>query len=236
MAGTPSGVPGTLIRRLSRDTVFQSRRASGDGGLGVVGQVGRHFQADVTVPALGLVVNRPQHVRRIPGCRGWRWLRRPPWGPRTHPRPARRSRHHSRRCPAMAFSKIAGFEVTPLSPSSSTIRFSSPPVRSFRCMKSNQTDCPNSFNSFNGFMFPPGLVWCLTKTLTNLRVLLAVGSALLFLAWCPPPGGDRHSPLQVIAPCRQPKCPRIFITVFVRHHTTANGRSDPWPRRPRRPR
>ena len=31
-------------------------------------------------------------------------------------------------------------------------------------------------------------------------------------------GGDRRSPLQVIAPCRRPKCPRIFVTVFVRHH------------------
>ena len=35
-------------------------------------------------------------------------------------------------------------------------------------------------------------------------------------------GGDRRSPLQVIAPCRQPKCPRIFITVFVRHHTSGD--------------
>ena len=33
-------------------------------------------------------------------------------------------------------------------------------------------------------------------------------------------GGDRRSPLQVIAPCRQPKCPRIFISVFVRHHAS----------------
>ena len=37
-------------------------------------------------------------------------------------------------------------------------------------------------------------------------------------------GGDRRSPLQVIAPCRQPKCPRIFISVFVRHHISAK----PW--------
>ena len=33
-------------------------------------------------------------------------------------------------------------------------------------------------------------------------------------------GFDRRSPLQVIAPCRRPKCPRIFATVFVRHHTS----------------
>ena len=88
-----------------------------------------------------------------------------------------------------------------------------------------------------------GLVWCLTNTLMNLRVLLAPrilspstrlrtgvakrsrrAAALLFLAWGTPLGGDRRSPLQVIAPCRQPKCPRIFITVFVRHHTRSSTR------------
>ena len=61
-------------------------------------------------------------------------------------------------------------------------------------------------------------MWCLTNTLTNLRSFWP-SAALLFLAWCPPLRGDRRSPLQVIAPCRQPKCPRSFITVFVRHHT-----------------
>ena len=65
------------------------------------------------------------------------------------------------------------------------------------------------------------LVLCLTNTLTNLRVLLAVGcvrhSGLDPGSSSRGPrhqGGDRRSPLQVIAPCRQPKCPRIFITVF----------------------
>ena len=66
------------------------------------------------------------------------------------------------------------------------------------------------------------LVWCLTNTLTNLRVLWP-SAALLFLAWCTPLGGDRRSPLQVIAPCRRPKCPRSFISVFVRHHTSETG-------------
>ena len=63
------------------------------------------------------------------------------------------------------------------------------------------------------------LVWCLTNTLTNLRVLLAVGCVALPRV-VHGHGGDRRSPLQVIAPCRQPKCPRSFITVFVRHHTS----------------
>src|SRR5262249_53985700 len=42
----------------------------------------------------------------------------------------------------MAFSKIAGFDVTPPSPSSSTSRCSSPPEIRLRRMKSSHTDCP----------------------------------------------------------------------------------------------
>ena len=34
----------------------------GHRGFGIVGQVGRAFQADIAVPALRLVVDRPQHV------------------------------------------------------------------------------------------------------------------------------------------------------------------------------
>ena len=75
------------------------------------------------------------------------------------------------------------------------------------------------------------LVWCPTNTDTNLRVLLAVGcvrhSGLdpgSSSRGARHQGGDRRSPLQVIAPCRQPKCPRIFITVFVRHHTSVVSR------------
>ena len=41
-----------------------------------------------------------------------------------------------------------------------------------------------------------------------------VGCVRSSVAWC--------TPLLVpAAPCRQPKCPRIFITVFVRHHTSS---------------
>ena len=34
----------------------------GHRGFGIVGQIGRAFQADIAVPALGLVVNRTQHI------------------------------------------------------------------------------------------------------------------------------------------------------------------------------
>src|SRR3972149_1618025 len=53
----------------------------------------------------------------------------------------------------MAFSKMAGFDVTPRSPSSCTIRCSSPVVMMLRRMKSSQTDCPYSASATRGFIF-----------------------------------------------------------------------------------
>src|SRR5579871_3196118 len=50
----------------------------------------------------------------------------------------------------MAFSKIAGFDVTPPRPSSSTYRFSSPSTMILRRMKSSQTDCPYSRSAATG--------------------------------------------------------------------------------------
>ena len=75
---------------------------------------------------------------------------------------------------------------------------------------------------------------CPANTLTNLRVLLAVGcvrhSGLdpgSSSRGARHQGGDRRSPLLVLSvaqrsrrtPCRQPKYPRIFISVFAGHDT-----------------
>src|SRR5712691_6670049 len=46
---------------------------------------------------------------------------------------------------------MAGFEVTPPSPSSTTRRLSSPPAIRLRRMKSSQTDCPYCRNDATGF-------------------------------------------------------------------------------------
>ena len=51
----------------------------------------------------------------------------------------------------MAFSKIEGFEVTPVTPSSSTSRARSPPEIMLRRMKSSQIDCPHRCNAAIGF-------------------------------------------------------------------------------------
>src|SRR6266536_6406145 len=51
----------------------------------------------------------------------------------------------------MALAKIAGLEVTPPRPSSSTIRLSSPPTRMLRRMKSSHTDCPYCCSDASGF-------------------------------------------------------------------------------------
>src|SRR5579884_1492438 len=57
---------------------------------------------------------------------------------------------HARSCSSyaspceIAFWKIVGFEVTPVTASSSIIRFSSPLSTSWRESVSNQTDCPCS--------------------------------------------------------------------------------------------
>src|SRR5712692_2589811 len=59
----------------------------------------------------------------------------------------------------MAFSNIAGFEVTPLKPSSSINLFSSPEAINFRSMLSFQIDCPSLASSISGLvpMFFPSL-------------------------------------------------------------------------------
>src|SRR4051812_42301696 len=51
----------------------------------------------------------------------------------------------------MAFLKIAGFDVTPPRPSSSTRRLSSPPAIGLRRMKSSQTDWPYCLRAATGF-------------------------------------------------------------------------------------
>src|SRR5262249_35897559 len=50
----------------------------------------------------------------------------------------------------MAFSKIAGFDVTPPRPSSSTRRLSSPPAIRLRRMKSSHTDWPYCLRAATG--------------------------------------------------------------------------------------
>src|SRR5256885_6208228 len=57
----------------------------------------------------------------------------------------------------MAFSKMAGLAVTPRTPSSSIIRFSSPERISLRPIRSNQALCPNSFSLTAGFIVSPSL-------------------------------------------------------------------------------
>ena len=52
----------------------------------------------------------------------------------------------------MAFSKMAGLAVTPRTPSSSTMRHSSPDWISLRPITSSHALCPNSFNLAAGFM------------------------------------------------------------------------------------
>src|SRR6476659_7135735 len=56
----------------------------------------------------------------------------------------------------MAFSKIAGFDVTPPKSSSSTSRFSSPPAIRLRRMKSSQTDWPYCRSTVTGFWIAEG--------------------------------------------------------------------------------
>src|SRR5262245_50709613 len=56
----------------------------------------------------------------------------------------------------MAFSKIAGFDVTPPRPSSSTRRVSSPPAIRLRRMKSSHTDWPYCLRAATGFATAAG--------------------------------------------------------------------------------
>ena len=68
-----------------------------------------------------------------------------------------------------------------------------------------------------GFIDLFWLVWCLTNTLTNLRVLFAVGCVALPRVVHAGRAGLKPAPTSHRA-CRQPKCPRIFVTVFVTPH------------------
>src|SRR5262245_13411009 len=61
----------------------------------------------------------------------------------------------------MAFSKIAGFEVTPETPSSITSRSSAPERTKSRARKSSQTDCPSLLSALSLFMtsgYPLGVL------------------------------------------------------------------------------
>ncbi len=62
IAGMPAGVAGTFTIRLGRSTAFHSRSASVDCGLGIIGQIGRAFQADVTVAAFRSLIDAAQHI------------------------------------------------------------------------------------------------------------------------------------------------------------------------------
>ena len=61
----PSGVPGTLIIRFSRPTAFHRRRASSMRLLRLVREIGRDFEAHVSIAALGLVVDGAQCIGSI---------------------------------------------------------------------------------------------------------------------------------------------------------------------------
>src|SRR6516225_941288 len=83
----------------------------------------------------------------------------------------------------MAFSKIDGFEVTPRTPSSCVIRFSSPFVMMLRRMKSSHTDCPyfpSSIRGFVAFAFSITPVGCMLLLL--LKSLFRAARAELFLS------------------------------------------------------
>ena len=113
-----------------------------DGALGVLGEIGRDFDADIAVGAMGRV-DRSGAARRSPaGCP------RPPdarrFRRRTGPAPAACGRwpsSYSSEWP-MACSKIDGFDVTPRRPSSSTSFFKPPLAMKPRDRKSSQTAWP----------------------------------------------------------------------------------------------
>ena len=110
---------GTLTIRLSRPTAFHSRRASTSVASGIVGQIRRAFEADIAVAPLRRLVDRPQHVGRGADVADRQMLvdRRDAV---IALRPGTISgRPRIRPNAPIAFSKIAGLEVTPLSPSRS---------------------------------------------------------------------------------------------------------------------
>ena len=70
---------------------------------------------------------------------------------------------------------------------------------------------------------PMNLVWCPVNACDNLPVFFAVGCVALRRV-VPATGGDRRSPLQVIAPCRQQKILRNLSQEFTGHHTSVLAR------------
>ena len=62
IAGSPSGVPGTLIIRFLRSTVAPQPLRLRDGGLRVGCEIGRNLDADKAVGAVRRVVRWAQHV------------------------------------------------------------------------------------------------------------------------------------------------------------------------------
>ena len=132
--GHAFGVPGTLIMRLGRSTARHSRRASSSVRCGVARELGRHFQAHVAVPPLRAVVDAAEAHRPRRGCRAARCARRVSARRHAARIGGARGCRGSRVPPATAFSKMAGFDVTPHTPSSSTSRCSSPLTSSLRSM------------------------------------------------------------------------------------------------------
>ena len=65
MAGSPSGVAGTLIIRFLRSTSCHSRFASTTVALVSRGEIGRNLDADKTVGAARRIEHRTQHVGRL---------------------------------------------------------------------------------------------------------------------------------------------------------------------------
>ena len=76
--------------------------------LGVAGEIGRDFEADVAVAPFRAFVDRTQKYRRHPGCRGWREFRKRPLASRSVRGRREFSKSSYSVLPAMAFSKIVG--------------------------------------------------------------------------------------------------------------------------------
>ena len=65
IAGRPCGVAGTLTIRLLAVDFLPKSFGFDDRGFGIHRQIGRDFEADETVVAVEMIVNRAQHVRRM---------------------------------------------------------------------------------------------------------------------------------------------------------------------------
>ena len=140
MAGMPSGVAGTFDHRVRASEVGEEPLSRRDRALGIVGQVRVDLQGREAVRAASVFVHGPEQVsggldvfdgerfERVLGCEaGFRV------GDQGDVVVVAR-RH-------MAFSKIVGFEVRPVTPESMS-RWSSPLPISARYMLSYQTLCP----------------------------------------------------------------------------------------------